>query len=134
MGLEVTTTIAGLVATNPTAGDPKAQGDDHLRLLKVVLQAEFQPYSHGTNGYIHLPGGLIAQWGISGAIGTGATGTVVYPIPFTTAVYNIQATYSNATGGQGGNPFNAYSDTLAQFKIINGGAGSAQYFWLAIGK
>jgi microcystin-dependent protein len=41
MSLESTTTIAGLVAANPTAGDPFSQGDDHLRLIKTVLKAAF---------------------------------------------------------------------------------------------
>ena len=30
--------IDDLVATNPAAGDPIAQGDDHIRLLKAVLK------------------------------------------------------------------------------------------------
>ena len=41
MGLETTTYIAGLTPAWPLAGDPKNQGDDHLRLLKSVLQATF---------------------------------------------------------------------------------------------
>lgn len=39
MGLETGTYISDLVATNPTATDPKSQGDDHFRLIKGVLQA-----------------------------------------------------------------------------------------------
>lgn len=41
MGLESGTYISDLVATNPTATDPKSQGDDHLRLLKSTIQATF---------------------------------------------------------------------------------------------
>lgn len=41
MGLEVATFVAGLTATNPLAADKKNQGDDHLRLIKAVLQATF---------------------------------------------------------------------------------------------
>jgi hypothetical protein len=41
MGLETATYINGLVATNPTASDPKSQGDDHIRLLKSTIQASF---------------------------------------------------------------------------------------------
>lgn len=42
MGLEVATFIGQLVATNPVGGtDQKAQGDDHLRLIKSVLQNTF---------------------------------------------------------------------------------------------
>lgn len=39
MGLESATTISGLVPTNPTNSDHKSEGDDHLRLIKAVLQA-----------------------------------------------------------------------------------------------
>ena len=41
MGLETGTYISDLVATNPVAGDPKSQGDDHLRLLKSTVKATF---------------------------------------------------------------------------------------------
>ncbi len=41
MSLEAATWVADLVTTNPTPTDPKSQGDDHLRLLKTVLQATF---------------------------------------------------------------------------------------------
>ncbi len=38
MGLETGTRIEDLVASNPLGTDPKAQGDDHLRLLKACVQ------------------------------------------------------------------------------------------------
>lgn len=41
MGLETGTFIDDLVATNPLGTDQKLQGDDHLRLIKSVLQATF---------------------------------------------------------------------------------------------
>lgn len=42
MALESASFISQLVATNPVgATDPKAQGDDHLRLIKGVLQSQF---------------------------------------------------------------------------------------------
>jgi hypothetical protein len=41
MGLESATYINGLVVTNPTAGDPRAEGDDHLRLIKSVIKNTF---------------------------------------------------------------------------------------------
>lgn len=39
MGLESATYINGLTPAWPLAGDAKNQGDDHIRLLKAVLQA-----------------------------------------------------------------------------------------------
>lgn len=41
MGLETTTTIAGLVETNPIPGDGVNEGDNHLILLKTVLKNIF---------------------------------------------------------------------------------------------
>lgn len=41
MGLETANFITGLVQANPPATDQFAQGDDHLRLIKRVLQQTF---------------------------------------------------------------------------------------------
>jgi hypothetical protein len=41
MGLEAATYIEDLVGTNPTGTDDKNQGDNHLRLIKDVLQNQF---------------------------------------------------------------------------------------------
>lgn len=41
MPLEVASFISQLVSTNPESDDDVPQGDDHLRLLKAVLQATF---------------------------------------------------------------------------------------------
>jgi hypothetical protein len=49
MGLETGTTIANLDSTFPTAGDPRSEGDDHLRLIKSVLKSQFPGV--GGNGF-----------------------------------------------------------------------------------
>lgn len=41
MALEAATFLDSLVTTNPVAGDPIAEGDDHIRLLKTVLKNTF---------------------------------------------------------------------------------------------
>jgi hypothetical protein len=41
MGLETGTYIGDLNSANPVAGDPRNEGDDHLRLIKASLQATF---------------------------------------------------------------------------------------------
>ncbi len=41
MGLESATYVSQLTRTNPTSSDTKSQGDDHLRLVKTVLQNTF---------------------------------------------------------------------------------------------
>jgi len=48
MGLESASYISELVDTNPTATDPVSQGDDHLRLIKSVLQTQFSGLSGTT--------------------------------------------------------------------------------------
>lgn len=45
MALETGSNIGDLVSTNPTSTDPKSNGDDHLRLIKSVLQNSFAGYS-----------------------------------------------------------------------------------------
>lgn len=42
MGLEIAATAQQLVVTNPAAGDPRSEGDDHLRMLKTVLKNDAQ--------------------------------------------------------------------------------------------
>jgi hypothetical protein len=41
MALETGTTLSSLVTANPTSIDPISQGDDHVRLIKSVLKAQF---------------------------------------------------------------------------------------------
>jgi hypothetical protein len=76
MGLETTTYISGLVATNPTAGDPVSQGDDHVRLIKSAVLATF-PSITGAVTKTHtqlnsVPRGYIAGLTLSTA-GSSAT-------------------------------------------------------------
>ena len=52
MALETGTYISDLNDNNPAPGDPKAQGDDHIRLIKEAILASFpnikgvMPVSH----------------------------------------------------------------------------------------
>jgi hypothetical protein len=45
MALETVTDIDDLVITNPTSSDPKSQGDDHLRNLKIALKNAFPGFT-----------------------------------------------------------------------------------------
>ncbi len=45
MGLESVSFISELVTANPTGSDDYATADDHLRLLKTVLQAQFPNFT-----------------------------------------------------------------------------------------
>jgi hypothetical protein len=65
MGLEAATYINQLNALNPVgAVDPKAQGDDHLRLIKSTLQASFP----NITGAMTATQAQLNQWaGLAGA-------------------------------------------------------------------
>jgi hypothetical protein len=70
MGLETVTFIGDLVATNPTSGDPKNQGDDHLRNLKTGLLNSFAGYA-----------GAILVTGTDGGAANAYTLTPTTPLP-----------------------------------------------------
>ena len=52
MALETGENINNLVPANPPAGDPVAQGDNHLRLIKKVLQQSLPSVNQGSNPVI----------------------------------------------------------------------------------
>lgn len=65
MGLETGTKLSDLVVTNPTASDPRSQGDDHIRLIKTVLATTMKKIlfdvvtvtgttGNATAGYVHV--------------------------------------------------------------------------------
>ena len=47
MAVETASYISQLVNTNPVVGDPVGEGDDHLRLIKAVLQLQFPNLTAG---------------------------------------------------------------------------------------
>lgn len=79
MGLETATYIDQLVDTNPDGTDAKSQGDDHIRLVKKVLQNSFPNITGAVTatqddlnktsvvGNFCFPG-MIVMW--SGAVGS----------------------------------------------------------------
>lgn len=99
MGLESATYINQLVNSNPTGSDGKSQGDDHLRLIKAVLQNSFpnltgamtmtqaQLNAVGSPGALNVPGmitmwygteaAIPAGWKLCNGVGTISTGTAV---------------------------------------------------------
>lgn len=75
MGLEAATYIHQLNPSNPVgAVDPKAQGDDHLRMIKSTLQATFP----GITGPI-----TVTQTQINNAAGSGLIGFAIPSVPVT---------------------------------------------------
>lgn len=99
MALESATYINQLVNTNPTGADPKGQGDDHVRMLKRVLQSTFpninaavtvtpsQLNALSTPNQFVVPGMIVmwsgslsslpAGWLLCNGVGTISTGATV---------------------------------------------------------
>jgi len=64
-------------------GTPDAPGTELMKFLAGVVSFPNQGQSLTGNGYVKLPGGLIVQWGVSGAV-VGQE-RVTFPIPFPNA-------------------------------------------------
>lgn len=85
MGLEAATYINQLNAANPVgAADPKAQGDDHLRLIKSTIQASFP----GITGAMTR---TQAQLNLIGTDGTAALPSYTFTPDLDTGMYRIAA-------------------------------------------
>lgn len=71
MAVESASWVTQLVNTNPVAGDPVGEGDDHLRMIKTVLQNSFPssstaaiiPNMSGQSGKYLTTDGTDASWG-----------------------------------------------------------------------
>ena len=64
MGLETGTYISDLNSSNPVAGDPVNEGDDHLRLIKTTVKASFPSVSgavSSTHTELNLLDGVTAN-------------------------------------------------------------------------
>lgn len=72
MSLEAATYISQFVQSNPTAVDPKAQGDDHLRLIKTVLKTTFP----NANKAFKFPNSTAAQTSTY-AVGATEDGSII---------------------------------------------------------
>jgi hypothetical protein len=98
MGLETFTYITSFVSTNPTATDPKSQGDDHIRGLKAALLASFPniagavtPTHTELNFVDGVTSAIQTQLNAKGAI-AGQTWTGTHAFASTTSIGNVSAT------------------------------------------
>lgn len=123
MPLETGTTISDLDTTWPLSSDPVSSGDDHIRLLKSVLQSQFTGGASGLDAPVTVSavemnyldgvtGNIQAQLdAITGATGAIPSGTVMAffqaaaPVGWTQVVSQddaIMRVVSTAGGGSGG--------------------------------
>jgi len=88
------------------------------------------------NGYQKLPGGMIHQWGQTGALGPGASNSpIVFPIAFPSSIFSGGPFNSYAAGGPG--PATAagvaYSGNTGFNISLQGPNGMSSVPWFAIG-
>ena len=79
MGLETGTFIDSLNSSNPAAGDPVNEGDDHLRLIKSTIKATFPSLSAAvtaTHTELNLLDGVTANTTELNYVDVAALGTV----------------------------------------------------------
>lgn len=75
-----------------TIAQAQARTDDTTALTPKKLADSYKGanQSLATTGFSKEPGGIIRQWGATGAISSGGSGTaIVFPTAFTTAVFGI---------------------------------------------
>lgn len=126
-------TIYDLVATNPTVGDPKSQGDDHFRNIKAGLLASFAGTTGGTSSYQKI-GKKIIQIGTVSVVA--GTATVTFPIPFPTAVevcFSCLLTSSSTTPFIVGNDSGTTTGMHVYATTVAGAAASVSAAWVAFG-
>jgi hypothetical protein len=106
MPLETGTFISDLVPTNPTPGDAKSQGDDHIRFVKSAVKATFPNVSgavNATHTELNYVVGLTAQ----AAAKDGSNLTTPAPGDSTTKIattaFVMNAALTSSLPGQAGN-------------------------------
>jgi hypothetical protein len=87
--------------------------------------------SLSSNGYYKLPGGLIIQWGNTGAVGGSAGAGVTFPVAFTN-VLNVQATKAESAGYVN-DAVNVANVSTTGFTVANGGTAATTIYWFALG-
>ncbi len=144
MPLETGNKISDLNPLWPLGSDPKAQGDDHLRLIKSILQSDAVALSDTGSATIveadalagwQVMGDMLVQWGFVNTSAAEAV-TVDLPQPFKNASYGLSLTtrssnLSNRTEHQ-------TDRTASSFDVVSFGSNDAQYAaqvsWIAIGE
>lgn len=77
MSLETGTNVSDLNSSNPTTGDNASEGDDHLRLVKVVLKTEFPNFVSSTSGVVATQAELSVLGSVTGGVITASKSVVV---------------------------------------------------------
>ena len=146
MGLEASTTISGLNKLWPLGTDQKQQGDDHLRLIKTVLQNDFDDATAGELA-LKVPGGAKAAIVKAGGVYLQAGSAGIFSPAATVAQGSIKETFITSSqtytvgadalyieieglgpGGQGGSSQSTGAATIAVGGAGGAGAGGKKLF------
>lgn len=134
MALETVSTIYDLVASNPTAGDPLSQADDHLRNIKTALLSSFA-FTTGVQDSYKI-GSMIVKIG-GGLTASDGTATITYTTPFPSAVrFVIPALQASVVDTRVF--LNSNAGTVSSFPVFacttTGSPMGVSFIWLAIGR
>jgi len=122
---------------------PDASGNEYQLTRTVTGKFSSFGTTSSNKGWTFLPGGLLMQYGfVNGALTGGTTGTVTYPVEFTTEVFSLQTTLAytttspSSTGGVGNVTFDttALATTGFGYKVITNSGAYTRFYWVAIGK
>lgn len=135
MTVETATSISQLDATLPTSGDPKAEGDNHLRLIKSVLKTQFPNFGTAAmtasvaelNYVVGVTSGIQAQFNTLTSTKAAKAGDTY------TGAHNFTgATLTTATPSAGDNstrvPTTAWVTSLSLSSSLPGQPGNAGKF------
>lgn len=85
-----------------------------------------------SNGFAKFSGGLVLQWGTTGAIGGGGNAVVAFPTTFPTACFSVVMTAANS-GGVAQSADHVTNMTLSNFQANNAGSVSRTFRYFAVG-
>lgn len=108
---------------------PGGASADRITQLTVPVNTNLNE-----NGYAYLPGGILMQWGRDGAI----TGTVVFPIAYSSIAYNVQLTpHINGASSSSritlGVETSSITATQFKYQLFFSNVGITSISWVAIG-
>lgn len=132
---------AGSYGVTPPANDNSTKFATTAWLyaaMTFIATAAGFSISIGQSGYVKFPswlGGLIIQWGLSSTVASGSSILQNFPLAFPGNAFIVSATYENSGVATPtiGNPYQVGTITKTGFGMINGGAGAAQYSYIALG-
>lgn len=126
----------GLASAEFTLYSKNVSGNSQLFSTRGVTGIEVQLTGPGvpittTNGSTFLAGGLLIQWGKKAT--PGSTGSVIFPVAFSSAPFSIQLTLQRTSGSQSVTIDNATPPSVSQFNYLSSSPGSDFLYWMAIG-